>query len=231
MEDPMNVAAGDAASAGSDGAALRGATRVTLMFRVAKLVSEDVELPCIVRDVSATGVRLRLFRPLEARRRLALELANGDFYFIEKVWEKGGEAGFRFSGEVDVQAFTTASAPHGRKQVRLRTSTAATLSARGESHAVVLRDLSQGGARIEAGTMLRFAQPLRIDAPGLTAIEARVRWCAHPHYGIAFERSFRLDEFTHTAAELPRPARLDGQAFRAQNAILAGGNAPLAQFG
>lgn len=187
---------------------LRGAERLTLMLRVAKVVGEHAELPCIIRDVSATGVRLRLFQPL-ADERLALELSNGDLYFIEKVWERDGEAGFRFSCEIDVDAFIAEASPHPRRQVRLRTLVPATARSRGAIHLVTLRDLSQNGARIESTGPLEFDQPLRLDAPGVPTIEARVRWCSHPEYGVVFERTFRLDEFAQMAAALPPRADHD----------------------
>ena len=49
---------------------MRGAQRFTLLIRTAKLVSETGEFLCIIRDVSATGLRLRLFHDLP-RGRLA----------------------------------------------------------------------------------------------------------------------------------------------------------------
>jgi hypothetical protein len=39
----------------------RGAARSSLMFRTAKILCESGEYVCVVRDVSATGARLRLF--------------------------------------------------------------------------------------------------------------------------------------------------------------------------
>jgi len=193
--------------AASCGAELRGAERLTLMLRVAKLVGERGELPCIIRDVSATGVRLRLFHPLPAgESRLALELANGDFYFIERVWGRDAEAGFRFAAEIDVQAFVTETSVWPRRPIRLRTNIAAMLSLQGGTRAVRLRDLSQNGARIESAHPLGFDQRMRIDAEGLPTIEARVRWCAHPEYGVVFERTFRLDDFAQLVAALPKSA-------------------------
>lgn len=221
MEHPKNGANGQpSASLDTSGKNLRGAERLTLMLRVAKLIGEDFELPCIIRDVSATGVRLRFFNPLPAERRLALELANGDFYFIEMVWERGNECGFQFSAPIDVEAFIAEVSPHPKRPVRLRTHVAATLSSRGVAHAIVLRDLSQNGARIETAQPLDFDRRLRIDAAGLPAIEARVRWCSHPEYGVVFERTFRLDDFARMIAALPR-----------STAHPAGGDAAFARFG
>lgn len=190
----------------SQGHELRGAQRLTLMLRVAKIVGEDGELPCIIRDVSMTGVRLRLFHPLAAETRLALELGNGDFYFIEKVWERDDEAGFRFAAEIDVAAFIAEASPHPRRQVRLRTYIPAVLASRGSIHDAILRDLSQNGARIEIAGALDFDQRLRLDAPGLPSIDARVRWCSHPDYGVVFEGGFRLDDFARLVAALPHVA-------------------------
>lgn len=206
MEEPMRAETETRQADHGGGRDLRGAERLTLMLRVAKIVGEQGELPCIIRDVSASGVRLRLFHPLGEQSRLALELANGDFYFIERVWEHGGEAGFRFSAEIDVEAFVAEVNPYPRRQVRLRSHVPATLVSRGVVMSAVLRDLSQGGARIETNAPLGFGRPLRIDAPGLPAIEGRVRWCSHPEYGVAFERTFRLDDFARTVAALPREA-------------------------
>lgn len=203
MASPTNEAEGctsvDQAVVGS---ALRGAERLTLMLRVAKLIGERGEMPCIIRDVSTSGVRLRLFHPL-AERRLALELANGDFYFVERVWEDGNEAGFRFAAAIDVAAFIAEASPYPRRPLRLRTSIPAVLSLQGGTRAVTLHDFSQNGARIACAHPLAFDQRLRIDAEGLPTIEARVRWCSHPEYGVVFERSFRLDDFARLVAALP----------------------------
>ena len=45
----------------------RGAARVTLLIRAAKIVHPGGEFLCVVHTVSETGVRLRLFHPLPVR--------------------------------------------------------------------------------------------------------------------------------------------------------------------
>lgn len=227
MDQPSKAEPGASPAAAEGGRELRGAERLTLMLRVAKVVCDDAELPCIIRDVSATGVRLRLFHSLSAQPRLALELANGDFYFIEKVWERDGEAGFRFSAPIDVQAFIAEASPYPRRPIRLRTDVPAVVSSRGAAHAVSLRDLSQNGARIETAAHLDFDQRLRIDAAGLPTIEARVRWRSHSECGVVFEQTIRLDHFARMVAALPRQA--DGGSVVLSPS--AGVAAPIAQLG
>lgn len=181
----------------------RTAERFTLMLRVARLVSSHGEYPCVIRDVSATGVRLRLFHALPAERHLALFLGNGECYFIENVWGQpngsGCEAGFRFSAPIDVRAFMTESGKHPKRQVRLGITLPATLSIREFSAPVVIRDLSQQGARIESDRPLAIDQHVRLKAHGMPEIFASVRWKADAMHGLVFQQCFRLDELAHLA--------------------------------
>ena len=54
----------DAGSPAPSGADLRGAPRFALLLRVAKLVVNGRERFCVIRDASATGLKVRLFAPL-----------------------------------------------------------------------------------------------------------------------------------------------------------------------
>lgn len=192
----------------------RTAERFTLMLRVAKLVSSHGEYPCVIRDVSATGVRLRLFHALPAERHLALFLGNGECYFIENVWDQangsangsGCEAGFRFSAPIDVRAFMTESSKHPKRQVRLGITLPATLSIRDFSAPVVIRDISQQGARIASDRPLALDQHVRLKAHGLPEIFASVRWKGGAGHGLVFQQCFRLDELAQLAWSVAEPA-------------------------
>ena len=67
-------AAGQAAPAPSTGEH-RAATRYTPLIRTAKITGEAGEFLCVVSDISATGVSVRLFHPLP--RDGALKLWRG----------------------------------------------------------------------------------------------------------------------------------------------------------
>jgi hypothetical protein len=199
-----------AAGPDSDAVRHRTAERFTLMLRVAKLVSSHGEYPCVIRDVSATGVRLRLFHALPAERHLALFLGNGECYFIENVWDQangpGCEAGFRFSAPIDVRAFMTESSKHAKRQVRLGITLPATLSIREFSAPVVIRDISQQGARIDSDRPLALDQHVRLKAHGLPEIFASVRWKGGAGHGLVFQQCFRLDELAQLAWSVAEPA-------------------------
>lgn len=199
-----------AAGPDSDAVRHRTAERFTLMLRVAKLVSSHGEYPCVIRDVSATGVRLRLFHALPAERHLALMLGNGECYFVENVWDDangaGCEAGFRFSAPIDVRAFMTESSKHPKRQVRLGLTLPATLSIREFATPVVIRDISQQGVRIDCDRSLAIDQHVRLKAHGLPEIFASVRWKAGLGHGLVLQRCFRLDELARLAWTVAEPA-------------------------
>jgi hypothetical protein len=202
----------------------RAEQRFTLMLRTAKLVGENGEFLCVIRDVSASGVRLRLFYPLPHEPRLALELSNGTHYFVETVWEKNGEAGFRFAAPIDVGAFMAEASPYPKRPIRLRTSLPATVSSHGTAAPAVLHDISQRGAGIETGSLLALDQLIRLEAAGLPPTYAKVRWRNHPHYGLIFEQTFRLDELGRLAGGMQTPAA------RSKSAQMALADGPTARF-
>ena len=187
---------------------MRGAQRFTLLIRSAKLVGESGEYLCIIRDVSETGVRLRLFHDLPAETRMALELANGEVYFIERVWERDSHAGFRFAAPIDVQAFIAEVSPYPRRQLRLRLQFPAVLTAGVQASVATVRDLSPQGARIETARFLALGQRLKLEADGFPAIMAKVCWRNGSDYGLAFEQVFTLEALAVLAARLQENAAL-----------------------
>jgi hypothetical protein len=184
------------------GAEKRGAERFALLIRTAKLVTEGGEFLCVVRDVSATGVRLKLSHPLPNISRMALEQANGDFHFIEKVWEADGHAGFRFSAPIDVHAFIAEPSPWPRRPVRLRVRLPGLLHADGGACAVRLTDISQAGGRIECPRHLAVEQRVKLEVAGLPQLIANVCWRSSPDYGLVFQQAFALPELARLTAEL-----------------------------
>ncbi len=185
----------------------RAAQRFALMLRTAKLIAKDGELLCIIRDISATGLKLKLFHCLPPERQLQLELANGSHYSITVVWERNSEAGMRFLKKVEVAAFMTEASPFPRRPLRLRTSLPARITAQGFKGMAVIQDISQHGARIQSSARLAVHQPLQLEVPGMPTLAGWVRWRRHPEYGLSFERGFKLDELAEHAGRMIGPGR------------------------
>lgn len=184
---------------------LRAAPRFTLLIRSAKIISPSGEFLCIVRDVSSSGVRLRLFHPLPPGSLVTLELASGEHFAMEKVWESEDHAGFRFVDEIDVHRFIAEASPYPRRQLRLRIDFPAILTVDGIASPVMVRDLSRQGARIECDELLAVGQKVKLEAKGLPTLISNVCWRSSPAYGLVFLQLFTFDELARLAEALQLP--------------------------
>lgn len=185
----------------------RNARRAALLIRSAKLICQSGEYVCLVRDVSSSGVRLRLFHPLPPETYFFLEMANGEIYPMEKKWARneqlaGHQAGFQFGQPIDVNQFIEEAGDYPRRPVRLRLECHGQLSSDGRTAPMVLRNISQGGARIETTTWLALHQTVRLTIDGLPDRFAQVRWRNRYDHGLAFDQAFRLDELAEHAKTL-----------------------------
>ena len=180
---------------------LRAAPRFTLLIRSAKLVAGDCEYLCVIRDVSASGVRLRVFHAMPAQTQLTLELSSGETFLVERVWERDDHAGFRFSDPIDVHRFIAEASPYPKRALRLRLEFPAVLTADRISLPARVCDLSRQGARIETDQLLAIGQQVKLEAKGLPGIIANVCWRSTPAYGLVFQNTFSFAELAKLAVQ------------------------------
>lgn len=195
------------------GEELRAAPRFTLLIRAAKLVSAQGEFICVIRDVSETGVSVRLFHALPSCKQFALHMPGGAVYEIANVWQRGNEAGFTFAQAVEVQQLICESGDYPKRGVRLGLCFPVTVTTLTQRFEAVVENISQQGARIACDGMFAIDQTVRIKAPGATGelreVRAKVRWRRDQNYGVVFDDTFTLGDFARVAAWLQAPALLD----------------------
>jgi hypothetical protein len=190
----------------------RSAPRFALLIRTAKIIADGREFLCIIRDASATGVKVRLFTPLPQSRELCVELVNGDRYPGEIVWQSEDYAGLRFLEEIAVERFLDeGGGAFPRRQVRLRIALDGVLHSGGEAVRVAFHDISQQGACIESEKWLLMNELVRVETGITPALYAKVRWRSHPRYGLIFEHTFKLDELARISAPLQLAHSLEAQ--------------------
>jgi hypothetical protein len=183
----------------------RAAPRFALLLRAAKLVGARGEYLCIVRDVSETGVKLRLFHSLAGIDGLALESATGERMALDLVWEYKGEAGFRFARPIDVQRFIAEASPYPKRPIRIALDLPARLSFGGTVLDVRLCNISRQGANIETVQHLALGQQLRLEAKHLPVFEATVCWRKRPGYGLVFRQLMGLEELASRTFRMQSP--------------------------
>lgn len=198
--------ASDAPASAADATDPRGAGRIALLIRSAKLLGPDSEFLCVVRDASDSGVSVKLFHPLPANVPLTLELPNGDRHALERVWEDKGRAGFRFVGPVDIARIVEGPSAFARRALRVNIEVPCQLELAGRRVPAAIRNLSQQGAQISTEERLSLVQRVRIVAAGLPEIAAKVRWRREDSYGLSFEDTFQFAELAALAFALQSDA-------------------------
>ena len=198
------------------GAEQRAAPRFTLLIRAAKLVSAQGEFVCVIRDVSETGVSVRLFHALPGCKDFALHMPAGAVYEVARVWEKGNEAGFTFTEAVEVERLVNESSEYPKRGLRLGLCFPVTIAMLAGRFDAVVENFSQQGARLSCNHLLAIDQSLRIEMPGpggqIREVRAKVRWRRDSNYGVVFDDTFTLGDFARMAALLQAPALLDDDA-------------------
>jgi hypothetical protein len=196
-----------------EGAEQRASPRFTLLIRAAKLVSAQGEFVCVIRDVSETGVSVRLFHRLPGCKQFELHMPAGAFYEITNVWERGSEAGFRFDDAVKVPQLISESGDYPKRGLRLALRFPVTIATMGQQFAGVVENFSQQGARIACEGLMAIDQGLRIEVPGahgeLREVRAKIRWRRDQSYGVVFDDTFSLGDFARIAARLQSPGLIE----------------------
>jgi len=172
----------------------RSAPRFTLLIRSAKLTSADAEYLCVVRDASASGISVRTFHPLPAEVPLTLELPNGDRHELERVWEEEGKAGFRFAKPTELERIVEGPSRFSKRALRVNLGLPCEIFASLRRFKATLRNLSQQGALITTDEKLSLVQRVKLSAPGLPEVTAKVRWRRGDQYGLSFEDNFQFSD-------------------------------------
>ena len=169
--------------------------RLTLLLRTAKLLADQTEWLCIIRDVSRSGVRVQLFHPLPRAAAFALELADGERHAIALVWQADEFAGFRFHHGIDLARFVHGSGERNkRKFIRLHNRIEGTLGVDGQERQIDIVNISQQGACIECEGQLAIGQLVSVRLGALPPTFAKVKWRTRPRYGLIFEQVYRFEE-------------------------------------
>ncbi|BDI59910.1 PilZ domain-containing protein [Qipengyuania nanhaisediminis] len=198
---------------GGQRAEARGAERFALLIRAAKLVTSQGEFVCVLRDVSETGVSVRMFHRLPHGDPIELHMPGRGVYPLKTVWTKDKEAGFEFASKVDIGAIIGEADAFPKRGMRLGVFFPIRITTVGGMREGVIENLSQQGARFECEERYAIDQSLRIEGvdggEALTPIRAKVRWRRENQYGVVFDDTLALGDFARLVASLQCPGLLD----------------------
>lgn len=183
----------------------RGADRFTLMIRAARLILDGHDHLCVIRDVSATGMKVRLFHPLPPHRTLAVGLGNGESHPATVAWVDGDHLGLHFLVPISLDALLKDEREcQPRETIRLQIMLEALVHAGHEAMPARFIGIGQQGATIEVPQKLLIDEQVRIQTAMLPPMIATVRSritnsTSGMAYELAFDSPFRLDELARVA--------------------------------
>ena len=177
----------------------RHGERYLSIMRVGKLVKQDAQELCVIRNISSGGLMAHVTAPHAIGDRIEIELKSDARLSGEVVWVKDGNIGVRFDGEVAVSDILThRPAADGRKSraPRLEVQGEAVLKIDDMQCAAVIRDISQGGMKVDVAQSLTDGRDIVIKVKGLETMKGVVRWCRNGQAGLAFLRPIPFDALT-----------------------------------
>lgn len=204
----QNAETGLAARQEQPGQEQRSASRFTLLIRTAKLICSEGEFCCVVRDASTSGIKARIFHKLPEVEDMLLEMPNGDLHAMRLAWEEQDHAGFRFTQDADISRIVESPSRFAKRAVRINVQVDGEVANIQGRAPVTIHNLSQQGAMITCDAHYSIDQRLKLIAPLLPEVQAKVRWRKGNSYGLVFDDLFQFGELARLVAEL----QMDGHA-------------------
>lgn len=189
----------------------RRQVRQLALLRVALLHAGGTSDICVVKNVSQNGLSARVYRSLEPGDSVEIEFRSGELLKGSVVWRTEQDVGIVFPKPIDVAA-VLASRWSGEERKR-RALPRILMECRGRldtglrSFDVQLRDISQAGASLDAGSEFRGRGKILLSLPDLPPIAGVVRWATGTKVGISFNECISFEQLAQWIQ-----ARRDGLA-------------------
>lgn len=183
---------------------------ITLLRVGSLMVGKRREL-CLIRNISAGGMLIRVYSAIAEGTRLAIELKHGEPISGTTLWAKDDLVGVRFDEPIDILSLITtpANAPRPRMP-RLEVHCTAWVRDGAVVHRTRALNISQGGLRVEAPNGLPPAAQVTVTLPGLPPEQGVVRWNDGEACGITFNRVLALPQLVAWIGEQQERKRAVG---------------------
>ena len=185
----------DAPPSPKSGEERREGERHMTLYRVGSILVENRRELCLIKNISAGGMMVRIYCPVVDGTPLTIELKSGQPIRGTVSWVKDNQVGVTFDQPVDVIDILSSSMNGPRPRMpRIETDCFATLRDGANVLRVRVCDISQGGVKIECETPVPQGADIVISLPGLEPQRGIACWVDHGFIGVAFNRLLPLGE-------------------------------------
>ncbi|WP_152569416.1 MULTISPECIES: PilZ domain-containing protein [Sphingomonas] len=173
----------------------RDAERHLTLFRVGAMVVNGRRELCLIKNISAGGMMLRVYCALEPGVPVEVELKTGQPLTGRVTWVREHQVGIAFAVPVDVIAILASDEAGPRPRMpRIEVNTSAYVRDGAATLRLHCADISQGGIKVDTPTPLTPDAEVVVTLPGLAPQPAVVRWATQAAAGISFNTPLPLSE-------------------------------------
>lgn len=185
----------DAPPAPAGEADRREGDRHMTLYRVGSILLEDRRELCLIKNISAGGMMIRLYCPIVEGTPVTVELKSGQPIHGKISWTRNHQAGIAFDQTIDVIDIlsTTMDGPRPRMP-RIETNCLATLREGANVLRVQACDISQGGVKVRCETPVAPGSDVIVSLPGLEPQPGIACWNDRGFIGVNFNRLIPLGE-------------------------------------
>ena len=171
----------------------REGKRHMTLFRVGALMIGDQRELCLIKNISAGGMMVRVYCDVAANTPIRIELKCGEPISGKVTWVKADNLGVSFDDPIDVLDIL-ATNEHGPRprMPRIEIDCPVTLYDEGQRIEVRAIDISQGGLKVECETELHRDADIAVTLPGMAPQAGVVKWISDDCVGITFNRLLPL---------------------------------------
>ena len=173
----------------------RDGERHMTLYRVGSMLVENRRELCLIKNISAGGMMVRLYCSVGEGTPVTIELKSGQPIHGHVSWVRDEQAGVTFDEPIDVIDILSASMSGPRPRMpRIETDCYATLRDGASTLRVRVCDISQGGVKIACETILVRGADVVITLPGLEPQRGIACWAEGGFIGMTFNRLIPLGE-------------------------------------
>lgn len=171
----------------------REGDRHMTLYRVGSMLIEQRRELCLIKNISAGGMMVRLYCVIAEGTPVTIELKSGQPVSGRITWARDQHAGITFDRPIDVIDILSSTMEGPRPRMpRIETDCFATLRDGATTLRVRVCDISQGGVKVACEAPVLSGVDLILTLPGLPPQPGVACWTDGGFAGIAFNRVLPL---------------------------------------
>jgi hypothetical protein len=162
------------------------------ILRVGTLLTGGRRELCLIRNISAGGLKAHIYSRVEVDDSIAVELRANQQIDGRVTWIDGSNVGISFDQPIDVEEILASQSgleDGWRPRLpRVEVDRLATMRIGARVYGVGIRDISQGGVKLETDQPIESGEDVVLTLDKLSTVQGVSRWYADGFCGVRFNQ-------------------------------------------